>query len=123
MPEGDLYVERRKYKRVDKQIEVTYKVVSLPSEIEELKKQHDKNTTESVNISIGGIQLIEDAELVAEQILRIEMKLPGREEPVVTFAEVRWCAKDDHLKKYRSGIEFLVLKDEDKDLIEEIIDK
>ena len=122
MPEGEIYVERRQFKRIDRTIEVTYKVVSLPSEIEEIKKKTEKNTTESINISLGGIQLLDDDELIAEQILRIELKISGREEPVVTFAEVRWCAKDSKLGRYRTGIEFLVLKDEDKDLIQEILE-
>jgi len=122
MPEGEIYVERRKYKRIDRRIEVKYKVVSLPSEVNDIKKAAEKATTQTINISIGGIQLIDDDELLSEQILRIEMKLGAREEPVITFAEVRWCAKDSSIGKYRCGIEFLVLKDEDKELIQEIIE-
>ncbi len=122
MPEGEVFVERRRYKRIDKSLTVKYKVVSLPAEITEIKKAAAKSTTETINISLGGIQLIDDEELVPEQILRIEMTPEGRSEPVITFAEVRWCAKDNRAGKYRCGIEFLVLKDEDKNLIEEIIE-
>ena len=39
MPEGEIFVERRKYKRVDKKIKVSYKIVSLPKELEEIKKK------------------------------------------------------------------------------------
>ena len=121
MPEGQIYVEKRKYKRIDKKIEVSYKVVSMPSEIEKIKKQAEKNLSETVNISVGGIQLINNDQLTSDQIVRIEMVLDKGAVPIVTFAEVRWCAKDDSLGRYRTGIEFLVLKDEDKRLIEEII--
>ncbi len=121
MPEGEIFSERRRFKRADKNIEVTYKIVSLPTEAEKIKQQAEKNTVESVNISIGGIQLIDDEELGREQILRIEFKVEGRQEPVVTFAEVKWSAKDNVLGRYRTGIEFLVLKDEDKAVIESII--
>jgi c-di-GMP-binding flagellar brake protein YcgR len=121
MPEGQIYIEKRKYKRVDKKIEVSYKVVSMPSEIEKIKKQSEKNLSETVNISVGGIQLINDVQLSADQIVRIELVLAKGATPIVTFAEVRWCANDQTLGRYRTGIEFLVLKDEDKKLIEEII--
>jgi|DewCreStandDraft_4_1066084.scaffolds.fasta_scaffold16335_3 c-di-GMP-binding flagellar brake protein YcgR len=121
MPEGEIFVERRKYKRVDKKIKVSYKIVSLPKELEEIKKKIEKNTVESSNISVGGIQLIGDEELFPEQILRIELETEKKTEAIITFAEVRWCAKDDYINKYRIGIEFLVLKDEDREIIEEIV--
>lgn len=121
MPEGEILLERRKFKRTDRKITVTYKIVSLPAELAEIKKKLEKNTVESANISIGGIQLIDDEELNAEQILRIEIRAEGRTGTIITFAEVRWSAKDSRLGKYRTGIEFLVLKDEDKAIIEELV--
>ena len=121
MPEGEIFSERRRFKRADTNISVTYKIVSLPNEAAKIKQQSEKNTAESVNISIGGIQLIDDEELGREQILRIEFKIEGKPDPVITFAEVKWCAKDNVLGRYRTGIEFLVLKDEDKAVIESIV--
>ena len=121
MPEGEIFVERRKYKRVDRRIKVTYKVISLPKELDEIKKKIEKNIVETSNISVGGIQLIGDEELSPERILRIELETEKKTESIITFAEVRWCAKDNYLNKYRIGIEFLVLKDEDRDIIEEIV--
>ncbi|HRU38526.1 MAG TPA: PilZ domain-containing protein [Candidatus Goldiibacteriota bacterium] len=122
MPQGEIFLERRKFKRVNKRIKVSYKVVSLPAEIEEIKKKLEKNTVESVNISAGGIQLIDDEELAPEQILRIEINVGSTGDTIITFAEVRWCAKDNALGRYRTGIEFLVLKDEDKDIIDKIVE-
>ena len=121
MPEAQIYIEKRRHKRVDKKVTVTYKVVSMPSELEKIKTAAEKNETETANISVGGIQLIDDSGLSPEQILRIEIKLESIKTNIVTFAEVKWSAKDDNIKKFRTGIEFLVLKDEDKKLIEEIV--
>jgi c-di-GMP-binding flagellar brake protein YcgR len=121
MPEGEIFIERRKFKRVDKKIKVTYKVVSLPKELDDIKKKIEKNTVETANISVGGIQLLGDEELIPEQILRIEIETDKKTESIITFAEVRWCAKDNYINKYRIGIEFLVLKDEDRQIIEEIV--
>jgi c-di-GMP-binding flagellar brake protein YcgR len=121
MPDAQIYIEKRRHKRVDKKVTVTYKVVSMPSEIEKIKSAAEKNETQTANISVGGIQLIDEAGLSPEQILRIELKLESIKSNIVTFAEVKWSAKDDNIKKYRTGIEFLVLKDEDKKMIEEIV--
>ncbi|MCX7697876.1 MAG: PilZ domain-containing protein, partial [Candidatus Goldbacteria bacterium] len=104
-----------------KKIKVTYKVVSLPKELDEIKKKIERNVVESSNISVGGIQLLGEEELVPEQILRIELETEKKTDAIITFAEVRWCAKDNYINKYRIGIEFLVLKDEDRQIIEEIV--
>jgi len=121
MTDSELYIERRKFKRTDKKISVSYKVVSIPNEIDDIKKQASRKVTESANISIGGIQLLDEMELVPDQILRLEFTVEGRKEPVITFAEVRWVAKDSNIKRFRIGIEFLVLKDEDKKMIEDVV--
>ena len=121
MADSELYIERRKFKRADKNIHVSYKVVSVPNEIDDIKRQASRKVTESANISIGGIQLLDESELVPTQILRLEFTVEGRKDTVVTFAEVRWVAKDSNIKKYRIGIEFLVLKDEDKKMIAELV--
>lgn len=121
MTDAQIYVEKRKFKRVDKRITVTYKVVSMPAELEKIKNAATKNQTETVNISCGGIQLIDDYALSPEQIVRLEIKLENNSNMIVTFAEVKWSAKDENIKRFRTGIEFLVLKEEDKAAIEEII--
>lgn len=121
MTDAQIYVEKRKFKRVDKRITVTYKIVSMPAEVAKIKTAAEKNETETCNISVGGIQLLDDKALTPEQIVRLEIKLENNPNPIVTFAEVKWSAKDDNIKRYRTGIEFLVLKEEDKAAIEEII--
>ena len=121
MTDAQIYVEKRKFKRIDKKITVTYKIVSMPAEVAKIKTAAEKNETETANISVGGIQLIDDRALTPEQIVRLEIKLEKNPNAIVTFAEVKWSAKDDNIKRYRTGIEFLVLKEEDKAAIEEII--
>lgn len=123
MPEGEVFIERRKFKRVDKKFKVNYKLVSMPNEAKNIKEEAQKKEAESANISIGGIQLIQDIELQPEQILRIEFRPEGKDESIITFAEVRWCAKDSVLGKYRTGIEFLVLKEEDKNFIAKLVEE
>ncbi len=122
MPEGEIFVERRKFKRIERKIKVFYKIISSPTEIEEIKKKAQKKATESINISMGGIQLlIEGEELKPEQLLRIEFNVEKKPEPIITFAEVRWISQDKKTGTYKTGIEFLVLKEEDKKIINELI--
>ncbi len=123
MPEGEIFIERRKYKRVDKKFKVNYKLVSMPNEIKNIKEEALKKEAESANISVGGIQFIVNTELQPEQILRIEFKPVEKQESIITFAEVRWCAKDESMGKYRTGIEFLVLKEEDKNFIARLVEE
>lgn len=122
MPEGEIFVERRRFKRVEKRLQVSYKIVSLPDEISEIKKQAGKKTVDSANISCGGIQLIDEEKLEPEYILRLEFAAAD-EKKIITFAEIKWTAKDENEGKYRTGIEFLVLKEEDKQAIESLIEK
>lgn len=122
MPHGELFSERRMFKRLDTKMSVTYKVVSQPAEIESIKKETQRSVTETINISVGGIQLIDDIQLKPEQILRLEFKPENKPINIITFAEVRWCAKDSDLGKYRTGLEFLVLKDEDKNALQAMIE-
>jgi len=121
MSESELYLERRKYKRVDTTIHVSYKVVSHELEAEDIKKKAEKRRIESANISLGGIQLLDSEELKPDQIIRLEFTINDSVEPIITFAEVRWVANDRNIGKYRIGIEFLVLKEDDKKNIERLI--
>jgi c-di-GMP-binding flagellar brake protein YcgR len=122
MPSGELFSERRMFKRINTKVSVTYKVVSQAAEIESIKKETQRSITETINLSVGGIQLIDSIQLKPDMILRLEFRPQNNSAPIVTFAEVRWCAKDDDISKYRTGLEFLVLKDEDKNALQKIID-
>lgn len=117
MQNGDLYVERRRHKRAQKKCRVNYKLIMADDEAETIKKSAVRATGESEDISLGGIKV--EGEMRGEKgdIVRIEVLIEGRSEPVVTFAEVKWVAPS----KSNFGVEFLILKDGDKQAIEEIL--
>ncbi|MEI7543177.1 MAG: PilZ domain-containing protein [bacterium] len=121
MADAQAYIEKRKFKRVNKKIAVTYKVVSIPNEAEKIKASAEKNKTETMNISLGGMQLVDGVPFIPGQIVRLEIKLDDNADMILTFAEVKWSVKDDVIKRYRTGIEFLVLKEEDKIVLEKSI--
>jgi hypothetical protein len=44
-----------------------------------------------------------------------------KERPITTCAEVGWAKRDDKTNKCRAGIEFLSVKEEDKNLIKKFV--
>ena len=119
MPEGEIYVEKRRHKRVDRTLSVSQKVTAA-DEAEDANLNHQKIDTHSVDISVAGIQLICDEEILIDKIVRLDVHVEGEAKPLATFAEVRWISRDDRIKKYRIGMEFLVIKQEHTDIIKKI---
>jgi c-di-GMP-binding flagellar brake protein YcgR len=118
MAEGELYIERRKHKRVEKKYRVTYKIIKGEDEIQEIKKNITKQQGESSDISLGGIKVDGDMPGMQGDVIRLEIAIDGRPEPITTFAEVKWIKDSGSSKNF--GLEFLILKDADKKAIEEL---
>ncbi len=119
MPEGEIYIERRKHKRVEKKLKASYRLISkdeFESDIE-LKK----TKVESIDISTGGIQLVCDENIEIDSIIRIDIEIPVEKTLIETFAEVRWCIYDKEIKKYKIGLHFLVIKEDHINLISRLI--
>jgi hypothetical protein len=119
MDNGDLYIERRKHRRSDKKFRVNYKVIMGEEEAQEIKNAAIKISGESSDISLGGIKAAGPMSGKQGDILRLEITTEGRVEPITTFAEIKWVKGNDDMKTF--GLEFLILKDADKNLIEEIL--
>lgn len=116
MAEGKMYVEKRQYKRVEKQFKVNYKLIPDSREIESIKKEG-----QSYDISLGGVRVIGSPVGKEGDIIRVEILLNERPTPIVSFAEIRWVKEMG--KESQFGIKFLMLKDNDRKLIEEIINR
>lgn len=121
MTEGELYIERRRHKRIDRQLKVNYKVIKGEEEVKEIKKNLTKQSGASTDISLGGIKVDGDIPGMQGDVIRLEVIIEGRKEPITTFAEVKWIKGEGAAKSF--GLEFLILKDADKLVIEEIIGK
>jgi c-di-GMP-binding flagellar brake protein YcgR len=112
MPEGDIYMERRKHKRAFTKMHVKYKVMA-GDEFETVSADHEKKRlVTSEDISISGIQLICDEELKIDKVVRLDVSVDDGGQTLATFAEVRWVRRDEQLKKFRVGMEFLVIKED-----------
>jgi c-di-GMP-binding flagellar brake protein YcgR len=116
MTEGRLFIEKRKFKRVEKIFPIKYKL--MPNDnIIELKK----NEGLTRDISLGGIRIEGEAIGVIDDIVRIEFITGSNDNPVVTFGEIKWIKKIDGIEQF--GIEFLTLRNEDKQIIEKLINE
>ena len=119
MPEGDMYLERRRHVRAAKKMHVRYKVMA-GDEFEKLPPDAEqKRAVWSEDISTSGMQLICDEELKVEKVLRLDVTM-DKGEQLATFAEVKWVKKDEKLRKYRVGIHFLVIKEDHIEAIKKI---
>ena len=110
----DNYDEKRKYKRVSRQFIVNYKLMPKDSSIEAMRKE-----SKSHDISAGGVRIEGDALGEIEDVLRIEFKVEGLQQPITTFAEIKWKRKIDDKDFF--GVEFLALKKSDQEAIEKIV--
>ena len=119
MPEGELRNDKRKHLRVGRKFTVLYKVMNN-WEAEEIPVQLPKKDAQTGDISISGIQLICEEVIEKDAMIRIDILMEGDSEPLSTFAEVRWVQYDLELKKYRLGLQFLVLKQEHLNMIKKI---
>ena len=114
MENGDLFIERRRHKRMEKKCTVKYKLISA-DESAEIKKTAVKLDAQSADISLGGIRMGIEGSCVIGDIIRVEVVLDEKQDAVTTFAEVKWVKGKEGAKEI--GIEFLILKDKDRELI------
>lgn len=119
MLNGDLYIERRKYKRADLKFKINYKVIMGEEEAQEIRNTAIKIIGESSDISLGGIKAEGPMSGNPGDIIRLEVQVEGRPEHITTFAEIKWVKGKETIKSF--GLEFLILKDADKALIEEVL--
>ena len=115
MAEGEMYVERRAHKRAYRKFKVIYKL--LP---DENLLSMEKKFGVSQDVSLGGVRIQGEPAGLIGNVVKIEIPIENREEPVVSFAEVKWIKGDGPTAQF--GVEFLMLKENDAKLIDSMID-
>jgi hypothetical protein len=113
--------ERRKFKRYNTEVKIYFdfkydlqtKVDFEVIDKEKKKPLSDKYTAISRNISVEGLCIVSERELKDDDVLHLELYLPGSINPIHMEGAVRWCSpnksvdqvkdKDDKVK-YLSGI-------------------
>jgi hypothetical protein len=114
MPEGSMFIEKRKFKRIEKEYAVRYKLMPKDNLIEAMKKDG-----EGKDISIGGIRIEGEPVGTANDVIKVEFIIEGIAEPIITFAEIKWIREVKGAMQF--GVEFLALKATDKEALEKVI--
>ncbi len=112
MAKGNLYVEKRKERRVEKKFEVTYNVVA-----ESIIANREDMEGKSKDISIGGARI--EGKLVGKENDVVRILFKSGNKFIVLFAFIKWI-KDEN-GKGQFGVEFFPLREEDQLTLEEII--
>lgn len=92
------------------------------------KKPYSSISARTENIGHGGICVILKKDLGRFTPLDLELKLPDGKPPLETIARTVWVVKghfpgEKPPKRYDTGIEFLELKDDDKERVDHIIEE
>jgi c-di-GMP-binding flagellar brake protein YcgR len=113
MKRNELF-ERRKHKRVRVKIPVACREL-LSDDI--AGSVRPMSRSECVDISRGGMQIVKEKpwESPGEKLLETEFVLSGR--AIRLIAHIVWNRFDAAAQKYRSGIEFIVIKNGDLESI------
>jgi c-di-GMP-binding flagellar brake protein YcgR len=108
MPEANLFVEKREFPRISVMIPVHYYLAEDVSEIEHIVEWRLQGQNAKVlDMSLGGMHIILDEKLLTGSVVRFDMSLPTKPEPLILFAEVVWVNKDG------AGLHFIHMLNED----------
>ncbi len=78
----------------------------------------------SVDISIGGLQIITTQKLPVDLHLKIDLSILPTKIPIEAIGKVAWTKKDTKPNQYRTGVEFTKFMDEtQRSLIEVYINQ
>ena len=109
MPDADIFLEKRVHPRLSAKIHVKYRLLEDQKEIESvLELRKNEKTTQAADLSQGGMYIVAARPLEMGNILRLEIGLPGRRDPLPAFAEVVWANETG------GGLRFVAMKEEDK---------
>jgi c-di-GMP-binding flagellar brake protein YcgR len=107
--------EKRKFVRLNTSVDVIYSV---------LKKPEEKLTTQTKNISAGGICIIAHEKLDIDTFLIISIYFPGEALPIVCEGRVVWTKAFQIGKEaahYDVGVEFTKINPEDRKKIDQYV--
>ena len=114
MAKGKMYVEKRKHERLEKEYDVSYKLMN-----KDMEKSSPLAKGKTQDLSMGGARI--EGELVGNQndIIRIEIKVENEPNPTTVLAEIKWIQSKNGNGQF--GLAFLALQADEKATIEQIL--
>jgi c-di-GMP-binding flagellar brake protein YcgR len=106
--------ERRNHRRMKVEVPAKFREVQADDFINE---KCDMADSSAVNLSKGGMQLVTDRAWAetGDRLVEIEFNVMNRDIRII--AHVVWFARENTTGKYRSGVEFVVVKSGDAEVI------
>ena len=105
--------ERRRAPRIDECVRVKFKSIGGDD-------GPKAAAAETLNMSESGLCLLAPDALAPESLLALELSLEDQDTAVMAIGRVVWCDRDGD--KYRVGICFTWLRDEDRSSLQVIAD-
>lgn len=93
--------EKRKYVRIDSSISVAFSIID---------SEHDRYTTLSKNVSLGGVMIPLKRQLTIGTKLHLELTLPNESKPISIIGEVVWQKETNIVDSgmlFNTGIKYL----------------
>jgi len=115
--------ERRRYKRVPANSIVWYEIEDF-TKMQAGQDQKDVNLgvpLESMDISLGGVQIATDKNFEVEKRLKLILSINPSTPPISILSRVAWIRQDDKKKVNFVGLEFLEFLNGRKKLLENYI--
>ena len=116
MQNAQLSFEKRRHPRVDVTVPVKFKVINRASERERILAEA-RGQGDTTNVSSGGVALRTTEGLKKNDLIKLEIELPGRGTVIRAFAEAVWIVPDKDGKTVEAGLQFLAVKNDDEDLL------
>jgi c-di-GMP-binding flagellar brake protein YcgR len=118
MPETNNFIEKREFPRVRAKVPVKYRLVGHQEAIESIfERRKDEQSSQTGDISLGGMYLPGEPSLSVGTLLRMEIHLPNAPNKLPAFAEVVWTNGTG------GGIQFLSMKENDKESLQSYLEK
>ena len=121
MERGTLSIEKRKFPRIPLEASVRFRRLSTDQERSEVANFAEAKTRD---LSQGGIALVEASHLTRGDLLKIEIEVPQRKDPIKAFSEVMWIKPPDADQDATleiAGIKFMGLRPEDEEFLAGLI--
>jgi len=110
-------IERRKYPRLNVDVDVEYAILTTLSP----EDKDSQSTTQTKNISAGGICIIVYEDLPVGSLLHLKIFLPDSFEAIEAKGKIVWKSEmfmsSDLRSRYEVGVEFVEINEEDRDRI------
>ena len=113
---AEIRKERRKYKRMNCDFPVYYRFFKCRPQLSvSCRRKPDERFTKALNISPGGLQIIDDIEIKEGAIIRVVLNIGDKK--LSSFTKVKWVRFDKNENICKAGLEFLYLKSNDREFL------